>query len=49
MAGDFIMLDKGEDTDEWAIKNNYVSVVPCQYDMTAHFNLTALNNDWDLE
>ena len=36
MAGNFINHDKGEDNDEWAIANNYVSVVPCQYDLTAH-------------
>ena len=25
-----------EDTDEWALRNNYVSVVPVTVDMTAH-------------
>jgi 5'-nucleotidase len=28
MAGNFVNHDKGEDNDEWAIANNYVSVVP---------------------
>ena len=36
MAGNFNMLDNGEDNDVWAIKNNYVSVVPTQFDMTSH-------------
>ncbi|HEX8545612.1 MAG TPA: 5'/3'-nucleotidase SurE [Cytophagaceae bacterium] len=36
MNGSFINHDIGEDTDEWALSNNYVSVVPCTYDMTAH-------------
>ena len=31
-----------EDTDEWALKNNYVSVVPVSVDMTAHDYLGAL-------
>ncbi len=31
-----------EDTDEWAIKNNYVSVVPVSVDMTAHLYLDDL-------
>jgi 5'-nucleotidase len=30
------------DTDEWAIANNYVSVVPVSIDMTAHWYLDSL-------
>lgn len=48
MAGNFINHDKGEDNDEWAIANNYVSVVPCQYDLTAHHAISILNDDWDI-
>lgn len=48
MAGNFVNFDKGEDNDEWAIANNYVSVVPCQFDMTAHHAISQLNNDWDI-
>ncbi|WKN30811.1 5'/3'-nucleotidase SurE [Porifericola rhodea] len=47
LAGNFVNFDKGEDNDEWAIANNYVSVVPCQYDLTAHHAISALN-EWDL-
>lgn len=47
MAGNFVNFDKGEDNDEWAIANNYVSVVPCQFDLTAHHAIPVLNNDWD--
>lgn len=36
MTGIFKNYDEGEDTDEWALENNYVSVVPVQYDLTAH-------------
>lgn len=28
LTGEFLLLDKGEDTDEWALANNYISVVP---------------------
>jgi len=49
LSGHFINDDKGEDTDEWAIKNNYVSVVPVSYDMTAHHNIATINSEWDLE
>jgi 5'-nucleotidase len=34
MAGEFLNQDTGEDTDEWAVQNGYVSIVPCQYDLT---------------
>jgi 5'-nucleotidase len=47
MNGDFINRDKGEDTDEWALKNNFVSIVPCQFDMTAYHALSFLN-EWGL-
>jgi 5'-nucleotidase len=46
MTGNFVNFDKGEDNDEWAIANNYVSVVPCQFDLTAHHAIPVLNDDW---
>ncbi|WP_143960747.1 5'/3'-nucleotidase SurE [Litoribacter populi] len=49
MAGNFVNFDKGEDNDEWAIANNFASIVPCQFDMTAHHAITQLNEDWDWE
>ncbi|MBX2963486.1 MAG: 5'/3'-nucleotidase SurE [Cyclobacteriaceae bacterium] len=48
MTGNFVNFDKGEDNDEWAIANNYVSVVPCQFDLTAHQAIPGLNEDWDI-
>jgi len=48
MAGNFVNFDKGEDNDEWAIANNYVSIVPCQYDLTAHHAISILNDEWDI-
>jgi 5'-nucleotidase len=47
MTGEFIVKDKGEDTDEFALKNNYVSVVPVQFDLTAYHALTHIQQ-WDL-
>ena len=47
MAGNFVNFDKGEDNDEWAIANNYISIVPCQYDLTAHHAISQINKDWD--
>ena len=34
LTGEFINFDKAEDTDVWALQNNYVSVVPVQFDLT---------------
>lgn len=48
LTGRFVNQDQGEDTDEWALAHNYVSIVPCQFDMTAHFGISQLNNEWDL-
>lgn len=48
MVGNFVNFDKGEDNDEWAIANNYISVVPCQFDLTAHATIPVLNEDWDI-
>ena len=47
MAGNFVNFDKGEDNDEWAIANNYISIVPCQYDLTAYHAISQINKDWD--
>lgn len=47
LTGDFILLDKGEDTDEWALANGYISIVPTQFDLTAHHALQNINN-WNL-
>jgi 5'-nucleotidase len=48
LTGKFINNDKGEDTDEWAITQQYVSVVPIRYDMTAHHVIAQINDEWDL-
>jgi len=47
LAGNFVNFDKGEDNDEWAIANNYVSIVPCQYDLTSHPTIQEISNSWD--
>jgi 5'-nucleotidase len=48
MIGNFVNFDKGEDNDEWAIANNYVSVVPCQFDLTGHQAIPVLNEEWEI-
>ncbi|MES2628376.1 MAG: 5'/3'-nucleotidase SurE [Bacteroidota bacterium] len=48
LTGMFEGRDKGEDTDIFALENNYVSVVPVQFDMTAHHAIASLNS-WNYE
>ena len=43
LTGVFQTNDNGEDTDVWALDNNYISVVPVQFDMTAHHAIPILN------
>jgi len=47
LTGTFINEDKGEDTDEWALNKGYISIVPTQFDLTAHHSLQQLNT-WSL-
>lgn len=46
LTGVFQNFDKGEDTDVWALEHDYVSVVPVQFDLTAHHAIQMLNG-WD--
>lgn len=48
LTGKFVNEDKGEDTDEWALANNYISIVPTQFDLTAHHYIQELNS-WNLD
>ena len=43
LTGEFELLDQGEDTDEWALANGFVSVVPTQFDLTAHHSIAQFN------
>ena len=44
LTGEFINQDEGEDSDEWALKNGYISIVPVKFDMTDYSNIKKLNN-----
>lgn len=43
LKGKFVNYDKGSDTDEWALANHFVSVVPVQFDLTAYPQISSLN------
>lgn len=47
LTGEFINQDKGEDTDEWALEHGYISLVPVQFDLTAHHAMQQINT-WNL-
>jgi len=47
MSGSFGEMDNSEDTDNWALRHDYASIVPVQYDMTAHQEIKRLK-EWEL-
>lgn len=47
LSGKFVNLDGGDDTDEYALEHGYISVVPVQFDLTAHPFIKELNS-WNL-
>lgn len=48
MKGEFKNPDVGTDTDMWALEHGFVSVVPTQFDLTAHHAMSTLNQ-WNLQ
>lgn len=46
LTGEFVNFDKGKDTDVSALANNYVSVVPVQFDLTNYVLKTKLEKLW---
>lgn len=48
LTGKFVNLDQGEDTDVHALEQNYISIVPSVFDLTAHHSLAWMNNTWSL-
>ncbi len=47
LVGNFVNYDEGQDTDEFALQNQYVAVTPIQYDLTAYQSLSHINR-WKL-
>lgn len=48
LTGEFVNFDEGTDTDVWALANNYVSLVPVQFDLTHYKQQEQLESSWDL-
>ncbi len=47
LEGQFVHTNNDPETDEWALENGYVSVVPITYDLTDYNKLTALKTTLD--
>jgi 5'-nucleotidase len=48
LTGQFVNFDEGTDTDVWALANNYVSLVPVQFDLTHYKLKDKLEKDWNI-
>jgi 5'-nucleotidase len=46
LTGEFVNFDKGKDTGVWALENNYVSIVPVQFDLTNMALKKQLEKSW---
>jgi 5'-nucleotidase len=46
LTGEFVNMDEGNDTDVWALENNYVSVVPVAIDFTNYTIKKQLEAQW---
>ncbi|MBL6648579.1 MAG: 5'/3'-nucleotidase SurE [Flavobacteriaceae bacterium] len=42
LTGEFINKDNGHDSDEWALANGFISIVPVKFDMTDHENISYI-------
>ena len=42
LTGTFVNYDEGEDTDEWALENHYISVVPVKFDVTDYSSIKLI-------
>ena len=49
LTGKFINFDKSKDTDVWALENNYVSIVPVQFDLTNYKLKALLGKNWTIK
>jgi 5'-nucleotidase len=49
LTGEFVNFDEGTDTDVWALANNYVSLVPIQFDLTHYQLKKLLEKNWHFD
>jgi 5'-nucleotidase len=46
LKGIFVRIGNGDDTDEWALENKWISIVPVQFDFTSHESILLLKS-WE--
>lgn len=46
LTGKFQTQDSGEDTDVWALENNYASLVPVKFDLTHYTLKEQIEEEW---
>ena len=49
LTGAFKNFDEGKDTDVWALENNFVSIVPVQFDLTNYALKKDLEKNWKIK
>ena len=47
LTGEFINNDKSTESDEWALNNGFVSIVPVKFDLTNYEAINSLKS-WNL-
>lgn len=47
LTGDFVVENEDPSSDIWALKNEYVSIVPVQHDLTDFKSLEVIQNTWE--
>ena len=48
IGGGTVLWSGGDDTDELAVRNGYISVTPIQLDLTNHSGLEYLEQQWKM-
>lgn len=48
LTGDYILTDDGKDTDQWALENGFIAIVPVQVDFTSYKSLSIIKN-WNFD
>jgi 5'-nucleotidase len=46
LTGKFVNMDKGKDSDIWALDHHFASIVPVQHDLTDYKNLEKFTTFW---
>jgi len=48
LTGALLEADKGEDVDQWAVSNKYISITPIQYDLTDYRMMEKMSS-WGMD